>query len=302
MQKRPSRTAPTIPATHAAEPRGADPARLPKQLSAIVARIDAGPDREALADAFRALAALLDELDALDVNSFHQDSAFFFASAFRALRLDALDLADRADEAAPALANEELAGALAGLSFAVRHEMRRAFELDLGGLEEPQPAAVARGRVAHAHGLLQNCFQQCVVLLARVYEPRLDEMSLFDDGPVRLRQSVALRDALASLIGAVAEAGGRHYPFAATELADEVERFRRESMCLLMRRDWETFEGFAKEIAAARNRAAFSAARIKFSAYLETLLSHVEMRAVLRHAHSTRPRPATRAAAAPVFA
>src|ERR1044071_2877089 len=195
MQTQPTRAETTYPSTHAADTHGATPARLPELLSAIIARVPEGPARTAVADAFHTLADLLCEIDALDVNNFDEDATWLFASAFRALRFDALDLADRVEEAAQhGLADEELTGALAGLGFAVRHEMHRAFELDLGGLEAPQAAGVARGRVAHAHGLLRNCFQQCAVLLARVYEPRLDEQSLFEEGRLWLKQSVALRD------------------------------------------------------------------------------------------------------------
>ena len=294
MQIQTSRTKTTPPPTGAA---GAAHARLPRRLSTIVGRAAEGPEREAVRDAFQTLSGLLSELDALDVDVFDVDATWLFAAAFRALRLEALDLADRAEEAsqqAPGLANEELAGALAGLGFAIRHEMRRAFDLDLCGLEEPQPPGVARGKVAHAHGVLRNCFQQCVVLMARVYQPRLNELTLFDEGRLRLEESVALRDALASLIKAVDGAGGKRYPASAAALARQVEKFRRESMRLLMRRDWETFEGFAGEIAGARDESAFDAAREKLAAYLETLLSHVEMRSVLRQA----PKPRRKATAA----
>jgi cell division septation protein DedD len=173
--------------------------------------------------------------------------------------------------------------ALIGVCFALRHEVRRAVELDLSKQDgdDAQPGA-HQGRVAQAYNVLCNCFQQCVGLLARSLDPAFDECDLFDDARLRLEQSVRLRDALVSLVKSIKDAEGGRYPQSAVTLIGEVEEFRRDHMRHLMRRDWETFDGFVNEIVSTREQKTFTGAAKKFLAYLETLLAHVQMREVLK--------------------
>ena len=168
-----------------------------------------------------------------------------------------------------------------GTAYALRMELRKAFEHELAGLHESRGPSHIYARIENAHGLLLNCLQQSLVALAQLFEPGLSGRSIFADFQTRLEQSLSLRRDLWELLRMVREAnGGSELPDAA-RIRDGLMAFRGGSLRFLMFKDWETCERFAEEVVEARGAAALRHALHKFEAYLETLFSQVNMRAVL---------------------
>ena len=63
---------------------------------------------------------------------------------------------------------------------------------------------------------------------------------------------------------------------------NSLKRFRQETMHFLMYRDWGEFEAFVDEIITTYDEAGnLTLVLNKFVPYLETLINHVNMRAVL---------------------
>ncbi|HEX8852215.1 MAG TPA: hypothetical protein VF754_01950, partial [Pyrinomonadaceae bacterium] len=64
-------------------------------------------------------------------------------------------------------------------------------------------------------------------------------------------------------------------------LVERLDAFREGSLRFLMYKDWESYERFVEEIGAARGATELAPVLHRFNAYLETLFSQINMRAVL---------------------
>lgn len=268
---------------------------LPISLMAVVGRLEDDQAAGLVRHCFATLLNLLSELR--DINAGDSAEELEYApGVIASVGAGAFVLTEHVEEASAKCdtLTQNVEETLIGVCFALRHEVRRAVEIDFYTREGEGQAGEFQGRVAQAYNLLYNCFQQCIVLLARSVDPEFDDRELFDDARLRREQSLRLRGALAALVASVKDAEGGRYPQSAVSVIEEVESFRRDHMRQLMRRDWETFDGFVNEIVATREPKDFTAAAKKFLAYLETLLAHVQMRAVLKE------QPAAAAAAASV--
>lgn len=173
-----------------------------------------------------------------------------------------------------------LAEALEAAGFALRHELRRVFEIELAGASAdggPGPRDVLR-----ACALLENCFQQLTVCLARAFEPGLTGAALFESCRRRREQSLTLRAELKGLLRDLRAAEREFNGLTSLALLNRVSRFRHECLHYLIYRDWEDFERFADalELSSEADEEARPLLH-KFSCYVEALLSQVEMRAVL---------------------
>lgn len=172
------------------------------------------------------------------------------------------------------------ADALEAAGFALRHELRRVFETELAGAADdggPAPQDVLR-----ACALLENCFQQLTICLARSFEPGLTGTALFESYRRRREQSLALRRELEGLRLAISTAEREFSVLTSLALLNRVNRFRRECLHYLIYRDWEDFERFADALELSYETGEEARPLVhKFSCYVEALLSQVEMRAVL---------------------
>jgi hypothetical protein len=274
------------------EPTG----ELPESLAALTRKLGDGREAELVRHCFAALTDLLSELQTSEV-CLSSDEPAYDKSLIVSVGERALALIDQLDAGTPGGLDPETEEALAGLSFALRHEVRRVLDLDLNDCPPEQQRDAYQGRLAHAHNLLVNCFRQCVLMLARSIDPDFEEPNLFDDAEPRLAESVKLRDALVSLIATVKEAERGHFPQSAVAVVAELDAFRGSTMRYLMRRDWEMFDSFASEIISTRVQAEFKGVAKKFVAYLETLLAHVQMRSVFNAQTSPDAPAETRATA-----
>ena len=170
---------------------------------------------------------------------------------------------------------------LDGVAYAIRMELRKAFEHELVGLSSQRSAPLVFGKVENAHGLLRDCFQQSVIGVARAFDAQLDGAGLFNNFRTKLEQSLLLRRELWEVLTAVRRADQEQETAAMRNLMLRLSHFREGSLRFLMFKDWEALERFVEEATAAKSSADLQPVLHRFHAFLETLFGQVNMRAVL---------------------
>jgi hypothetical protein len=170
---------------------------------------------------------------------------------------------------------------LDGMSFALRHELKRVFGHDLVKLSEARQTNQVRTDVMRAHGLLSNCFRQSIMTLVRAFNPAVSAQQLFDDYRDRLEQSVLLLKDLSSLLELARQAGEQQEIEVSVLLIGELNAFCQGPLHYLMYKDWEEFEDIAREVTASYGSARHGFMLHCFVMYLEALTNQVRMRAVL---------------------
>jgi hypothetical protein len=269
------------PGGHSAQPprREAEAFAPPAALALVVARIEPEPMREVMSGIFAGLCELLDLLRPVDEVLLRGDAGVDTTPAFRLVnRKSRALLAYVQSHTLRSVPDHALAETLDATCFALRHELGRVFgaspaEWGAGGL-----SVADAGR---ACGLLKNCFQQSVLALAQHFSPGLSGQTLFSDYRLRLEQSLTLYAELSQLsrLARAAEAGGGLH--ACLSFAGRLRAFRAEHLHLLMYRDWNEFEESAERLLAAGSFEQLRPLLHQFGRYLETLIGHVRMRAVL---------------------
>jgi hypothetical protein len=175
----------------------------------------------------------------------------------------------------------EVFDALDGMNYAIAMELRKVFSRELVGLSGLRQSPPIYAKVENAHGLLRDCFQQSIVGLAQLFNPTLDVAKLFSTFQTKLDQSLMLREDLWTLLQLVRRAEKERDRHPISRLLERLNSFREGSLRYLMYKDWEASERFMEEVAAARGAVEVTPVLHRFSAYLETLLGQVNMRAVL---------------------
>ncbi|MFL6334482.1 MAG: hypothetical protein ACJ754_14295 [Pyrinomonadaceae bacterium] len=170
---------------------------------------------------------------------------------------------------------------LDGTAYAVRMELRKAFEHELTGLCSVRQPPQLFAKVENATGLLRDCYQQSVVALAQSFEPGIDGGTLFRSFSTKLEQSLTLRRELWGLVMLVARSSADGHAPPATRVLEALSAFGEGGQRYLMYKDWESLERFAEEIDSARDAGELSRTLHRFEAYLETLFGQVNMRTVL---------------------
>lgn len=204
---------------------------------------------------------------------------------FKVIHNRALSLIDKINAlAAQARAQQEaLSEALEGTGFAFKHELRRVFEGG-GALSQGSPTETpsSRSELTRAYGLLNNCFQQSTITLAQVFDPTINGNVLFEDHKLKQEQSVTLYRELTLLLHKIRRVESGAGILQMLYFINSLKQFQGETMHYLMHRDWAEFEGFVNEIVKTFDEAGNLAPVFhRFSGYLQTLLNHVSMRAVL---------------------
>ena len=184
-----------------------------------------------------------------------------------------------------ALRIEEMDGAifdaLDGTSYAIGMELCRIFPHELAGFGALRQASPVFIKVDSASGLLLNCFQQSTIVLAQTFDPSLDGARLFNAFQVRLEQSLLLRDEVWKLLQLVRRTERSRNLEPVIPFLNRLVAFRSGSMRYLFYKDWESYERFIEEIAAARNSVELAPVLHRLDTFLETLLSQINMRTVL---------------------
>jgi hypothetical protein len=170
---------------------------------------------------------------------------------------------------------------LDGTAYAVRMELRKAFEHELVGFCSTRQPTQLFARVENAAGLLRDCYQQSVLALAQSFDPALDGARLFGSFETKLEQSLALRHDLWRLIRLVRRPTQGSEPPTQAAVIEQLNAFRERSQRYLMYKDWEPLERFHEEIESARAPVQLEQTLHRFEAFLETLFGQVNMRVVL---------------------
>jgi hypothetical protein len=202
---------------------------------------------------------------------------------FRLIHQRALTLIGKIEALATQLgaSHETLRVALDTTGFALKHEVRRVYEVEAKGLCEAAGLQFSRSALTRAYGLLQNCFQQSAITLTQVFNPTLEGDELFEEYKARGGQSVILRKELLLLLQKVRGITKESGVLQVLNVINSLKRFRQETMHFLMYRDWEGFEAFVDEIITTYDEAGdLDHVLNRFTPYLETLINHVNMRAV----------------------
>ncbi len=139
-------------------------------------------------------------------------------------------------------------------------------------------------RVENSHGILKDCFQQCVVQLTQVFDPAVQGSDIFPDFMAKLEQSVMLRDGLARLIKALREFQQRRDEASASRMKEQISDFYDNNIKYLMYRDWSGFELFYIEILKCGHLAGLQQIGHRFETFLVTLFREVQKRSILQAA------------------
>jgi hypothetical protein len=251
------------------------------QISHVVSDIESPAVREVVAVVFNDLLRLLECLDLIEVHLRKVEFAEQTFELFQLIHDDARVLVDfiRAEGLRPEV-TEELFDTLDGISFAVNHDLQRVFETTPKAPAAGNSPAVV-GRLYRAHDVLTNCLQQSTITLAMVFDPELDGTKLFNNSDMRFRQSLQLCEDLGQLVQLVTASENDPTQAVCDALVGGIQKFRNESMELLMYSDWPQFESLCEQIDPEGDAKQRSAVLHQFRCYLETLLGQVRMRAVL---------------------
>jgi hypothetical protein len=175
--------------------------------------------------------------------------------------------------------NEGIKENLDSMAYAIGHELRQLFESETARSKfDAPPNQDLRGPLIHARGVLRNCFQHCVINLVRVFDQNLTGAQLYDDWSVRRQRSLILCRELAALIEVVQAS-----EFEPHRIAKKLISFRDGSMRWLMHKDWQDYESLSGQVIANLDQGNRPADLLhRLSCYLETLLTQVKGRTILR--------------------
>jgi len=262
---------------------GGGQTRLRKQLDSIRKKIKSHVVRETVEAVFVSLSRLCDILDLVELNTNARGPLPVTLAAFTLIDDEAKSLISLIEKKATKIPSIKgaLCHALDGMSFALRHELRRAFGQEFAALGEARGDSKVCADVMRAHGLLSNCFQQSILTLAQVFDPSVSSRLLFDSCRDRFEQSHVLIRELSSLVALARRAAGRRDAEASELLIGELKAFCGGPLHYLMYKDWDEFEDIAREVTSSSGSARHFFVAHCFVAYLETLINQVQMRAVL---------------------
>ena len=260
-----------------------DPKNCRSQISCLVSDIESLGIRELVGVVFNDLLRLLECLDLIEVHLRKVEFAEQTFELFQLIHDDASGLVDfiNATGLKPEIVTQELFDTLDGISFAVNHDLQRVFETSPKSSPTGNSSHAVVGRLYRAHDVLTNCLQQSTITLAMVFDPNLDGAKLFNNSDMRFRQSLQLCEDLGQLIQLVSVSEDDPKQIECGALANGIQKFRNESMELLMYSDWPQFEILCQQIDQQYDAEQLRAGLHQFRCYLETLLGQVRMRAVL---------------------
>ncbi|OFV88024.1 MAG: hypothetical protein A2V74_08660 [Acidobacteria bacterium RBG_16_70_10] len=168
--------------------------------------------------------------------------------------------------------------------YCVPLELKKVINTELTDISVARHSENVRTRVENSHGILKDCFQQSIVQLAQVFEPRLEGGRIFPDFTAKREQSIHLRDALAGMIKAVREFQLRKDEPTAERMKNRISEFYDHQIKYLMYRDWSGFELFYIEILKCGSLTALAQIAHRFETFLVTLFREVQKRSILQGA------------------
>lgn len=260
-----------------------DQLQLQKKLDSLLNGIESPFIREAIRSVLTDLARLRDILRIVEMNASGGGPLPVTLALFSLIESESKSLIRFIEKRVPKIKGVKglLRQVLDGMSFALRHELKRVFGHELGRINQGLNKNQLRGEVMRVHGLLSNCFQQSIIALAQVFDPSINAGSLFDDYRDRLEESTMLLGELSSLMNLAHEAAEARDDGAGDSLLRDLKSFSNGTMHYLMYKDWEEFEDITREVITSQGSARHGFILHCFVTYLEALINQVRMRAVL---------------------
>jgi hypothetical protein len=163
-------------------------------------------------------------------------------------------------------------------------ELKKVINTELIDISVTRQADSIRTRVENSHGILKDCFQQCVVQLTQVFDSEVQGGDIFPDFMAKLEQSVLLRDGLARLVKALREFQELRDEASAIRMKQRISDFYDHNIKYLMYRDWSGFELFYIEILKCGSLAGLHQIGHRFETFLMTLFREVQKRSILQNA------------------
>ena len=254
---------------------------LESQIDLILGNTEYLPILQAVRRIFNDLVRLGDSLRLMEPYLHQVGETLALLELVQAETLSLLDFTEKQALKTEGI-SDLLYAVLDGMSFALRHEVRRVFEDDLRDLSSEDTHEITQAKIADAHRILTNCLQQSIITLAQVFDPRLDGRQLFDNSQARLKQSLLLCKDLWTMLNLVRRAKRNFDADLINQVVDCVKAFRNGSMHYLMYRDWGHFERIVEQLECSlRGEIESGPVLHQFLTYLETLLGQVKLRAVL---------------------
>lgn len=177
--------------------------------------------------------------------------------------------------------DDKLFGTLDGAAYTASIELRKVYNHELAGLAEIRATPSVYARIETAHSLLSDSFQQTLVGFAQLIEPSIEAGELFPNFPVKLRQSLILRQNLWDVSKSVQKAEHNPDSYTLQTLRVELTDFQNSTLHFLFYKDKETIERFIEEVLITNDKKDLVPILHRFGAYLETLFGQVNMRTVL---------------------
>lgn len=256
------------------------PPNLQAQLTLLVKTIEDEAVRIVVAKVFADMVFLLDYLSLVDANPQELGRVLDKLSILIAVRGEANALVDFIEHHALKCEgmSEVLRETLDGSAYAIKHEVRRILDGELAEAKDAPDEQKVYGSLIHAQGVLTNCFQQCLISLARVFDETVTGGQLFHDWQVRLERSLLLCEDLTTLTELVQESNQESLDYISSHLSS----FKEGSMQWLMYKDWQEYEALSEQVIGSINQGENPTDLLhRLGCYLETLLAHVKTRGVL---------------------
>jgi hypothetical protein len=184
--------------------------------------------------------------------------------------------------------SSEMFAMLDAASYMLSIECKKIVSQELVPVIEVRSAITAFAHVESAHAVLNDNIRQLLAGFAQMHDPKVETDELFPDFQNKLEESIELRARLWIILQKVRGAEQATEMSTLDELRGELRGFLDAPASFLFYKDRETFERFCNEIELTNSIEDAGPIVHRFSAYVETLFSLVQMRAVL----ANHPMPA----------
>ena len=253
------------------------------RVAEIVQRVEDKGTRRLLARIFLEFFRLLHYLDFADPRDRKVEDLRTTVLIFSLITSEARTLLDSVQRGMSALEMPQpVKDTLDSFVYCVPLELKKVIHSELSDLYFYNRADTVYMRIENSHGILRDCFQQSVVQLAQVVEPKVEGKEVFAQFENKLEQSLELRQSLVQLLETVHTFQRTPRQDTANELKRRAAEFYERSLKYLMYRDWGGFEVFFGELLKCESIPGLTQIAHRFETYLVTLLREVSKRAVLQ--------------------
>lgn len=206
-------------------------------------------------------------------------SLLLFCGVYEQVR----SLTDHLNRALSRSQNEEdvMFGLMDGAAYMASLELRKAYDQELTGIVALRSAPAVFARVESAYALLNDSFQEILASFAKMLQPNIGTSDLFPEFQHKLAESLLLRSHLSDALTAVQAAEKDPSEDQIRSLRELLRSFQDEPVDFLFYKDREAMDRFCEEVYGATDTKDLVPILHRFTAYLETLLRQVNMRAVL---------------------